>query len=85
MTPTDRPIPGERVQWTHATVSRRGVVSMSLRQGLLTGIYGAQATVLVGTRTLTIAYSRLRPLDAPTQLGEFVEGMREASRKDDSQ
>lgn len=75
---------GDTVQWTH--VSQRGrKLSMSLRQGVIDGFSadGKHAHVRYGKKTvLKVLAKRLRPLDAPTQLGEFVEALRDASRKE---
>lgn len=58
---------------------------MSLRQGTIESFSrdGQHAFVKYGKKTTLKVYAkRLRPLDAPTQLGEFVEGMVAASRQE---
>jgi hypothetical protein len=73
---------GDRVQWTH--VSQRGrSVSMRLRQGEVVQInLGGYAEVLVsGGRRVQVLARRLRLMDMPTQIGEFVEGLREEYRR----
>jgi hypothetical protein len=58
---------------------------MSLRQGTIESFTsdGRHAMVKYGKKTTLKVYAkRLRPLDTPTQLGEFVEGMVAAAREE---
>jgi hypothetical protein len=73
---------GTKVSWTH--VSKRGrVVSMSLREGAVTALMGGVAQVQKPSgKTEEIAVRRLRVEGQPSQIGEFVEGMRIRARKE---
>jgi hypothetical protein len=58
---------------------------MSLRQVVIEGLSadGKHAHVRYGKKTvLKVLAARLRALDAPTQLGEFVEAVRNTSREE---
>jgi hypothetical protein len=71
---------GTLVSWTH--VSQRGrTMSMSLRAGVIDAINGNMATVRKRNgKTEEISIRRLRVEGQPSQLGEFVEAMREAHK-----
>lgn len=70
---------GDKVQWTHVS-TRRGVLSMALRSGVVAEIKGDWAWVQVRGRRRQVEVRRLRPIDTPSQIGEFVEAIREAHR-----
>lgn len=71
---------GTLVSWTH--VSQRGrTVSMSLRAGVIDAINGDVATVRKRSgKTEQVHIRRLRVEGQPSQLGEFVEAIREAHK-----
>lgn len=77
----DRTIqPGDHVHWTH--ISQRGrTISMARREGVIEGIDGGLAIVRSGkNRRVQVAVARLCLDDQPSQIDEFVDAMREASR-----
>lgn len=71
---------GDKVSWTH--VSQRGrTMSMSLKEGTVEKIEGKVATIRTkSNRLVEVSVGRLRAVGQPSQLGEFVEAMREAHR-----
>lgn len=72
---------GDKVEWTHISQGRRSV-SMTLREGTIEQIDGDIATVRTKGRRLTqVPLKRLRADGQESQIGEFVSGMREASRQ----
>lgn len=69
---------GMKVQWTHVSTGRR-TMSMTLREGTIEAINGNVATVRTPSRKLVdIDARRLQPVGAQSQIGQFVEAMREA-------
>lgn len=71
---------GTKVSWTH--VSQRGrTMSMSLREGIIIALMGDVARVQKRSgKTEEIHTRRLRVEGQPSQIGEFVEAVREAHR-----
>lgn len=72
---------GDEVHWTHTGSSKR-TISMSRREGTIEGfIRKGHAIVKKSSgRRETVMLTRLRAIDAPSQITEFVEAIREASR-----
>ena len=65
---------GMKVQWTHVST-----MSMTLREGTIKQLNEVDALVQTPAgRTVLVELRRLQPVGAPSQLGEFVEAMREA-------
>lgn len=71
---------GDRVHWTD--IKHRGKeITMSRREGAIAQLLPTRAIVkLWSGREVRVIYTRLRAIDAPSQITEFVEAVREANR-----
>lgn len=74
---------GERVSWTHVGGSGR-TISMRLCEGTITEIAGSNAAIKpIGKgKPVVVALARLRKTGQQSQIGEFIEAMRDAHRHD---
>lgn len=71
---------GDRVHWTHVDGNGR-TISMSCREGVIESDDGSQAIVKKASgRRETVALTRLRSINAQSQITEFVEAIVEANR-----
>lgn len=67
---------GDKVHWTHVGSSTR-TISMSRREGEVVAIDGQTATVRKRSgKTERVEVVRLRLMDTPSQITEFVEAVR---------
>lgn len=74
---------GDKVSWTHVGGTQR-MIKMELREGTIEQIKGDTAVVRTkGRRLVEVALRRLRPTGEPSQIDEFVRGMRDAHRGDE--
>ena len=68
---------GDRVHWTYISSSSH-TISMSRREGIIIEIKGSIAKVeRASGKTEIVRTARLREMDKPSQITEFVEIMRE--------
>jgi len=75
---------GSAVRWTVTRSSRRSM-SMTLREGVVEALNGAQATVkLKSGRRADVAIAELSTHGQPTVIGSFVEALRAAHRPDET-
>jgi len=81
MTKSIRFQPGDRVHWT-ATKQGSGSLTLMRREGVIEAIRDESAKVKLpsGHRTW-VHFCRLRQMDAPSQITELIETVRDASQK----
>jgi hypothetical protein len=71
---------GTKVSWTHVS-QRSRTMSMTLREGVIEAVNGSVATIRKPSgRTELVNVRRLRVEGQPSQIGEFVEAVREAHK-----